>query len=72
MLPLLLPLALFLGVLLAYGRLYRDSEMAVLASAGLGIRRLARPLLWIALPVAVLVGMTSLWLAPAALRTSRI
>ena len=70
-LPLLLPLALFLGVLLAYGRLYRDSEMAVLASAGLGIRRLARPLFWLALPVAILVGTTSLWLAPAALRTSK-
>ena len=70
-LPLLLPLALFLGVLLAYGRLYRDSEMAVLASAGLGTRRLGRPLLMLALPVAVLVGLTSLWLAPAALRTSK-
>ncbi len=70
-LPLLLPLALFLGVLLAYGRLYRDSEMAVLASVGLGTRRLARPLLWIVLPVALLVGLTSLWLAPAAMRTSK-
>ena len=69
--PLLLPLALFLGVLLAYGRLYRDSEMAVLASAGLGVRRLARPLLWLALPVALLVGLTSLWLAPAALQRSK-
>lgn len=72
LLPLLLPLALFLGVLLAYGRLYRDSEMAVLASAGLGIRRLARPLVWIAVPVAIVVGMTSLWLAPAALETSKV
>ena len=71
-LPLLLPLALFLGVLLAYGRLYRDSEMAVLASAGLGIRRLARPLAWIAVPVAIVVGLTSLWLAPAALETSKV
>jgi lipopolysaccharide export system permease protein len=71
-LPLLLPLALFLGVLLAYGRLYRDSEMAVLASAGLGIRRLARPLTWIAVPVAIIVGLTSLWLAPAALETSKV
>jgi lipopolysaccharide export system permease protein len=70
-LPLLLPLALFLGVLLAYGRLYRDSEMAVLASAGLGIRRLSRPLWWLAVPTALLVGLTSLWLAPAALRTSK-
>src|SRR5688572_18248331 len=70
-LPLLLPLALFLGVLLAYGRLYRDSEMAVLSAAGVGLRRLARPLLWIALPIALLVGLTSLWLAPAAMRTSK-
>ena len=70
-LPLLLPLALFLGVLLAYGRLHRDSEMAVLAAAGMGQRRLARPMLWVALPVAIVVGLTSLWLAPAALRTSK-
>jgi lipopolysaccharide export system permease protein len=70
-LPLLLPLALFLGVLLAYGRLYRDSEMAVLASAGVGTTRLVRPLLWIALPIALVVGTTSLWLAPAAMRTSK-
>ncbi len=70
-LPLLLPLSLFLAVLLAYGRMYRDSEMAVLASAGLGIRRLARPLVWLAVPVAIGVGLTSLWLSPAALRTSQ-
>lgn len=70
-LPLLLPLSLFLAVLLAYGRLYRDSEMAVLAATGLGIRRLARPLVWLALPVALAVGATSLWLSPAALRTSQ-
>jgi len=45
--------------------------MAVLASAGLGIRRLARPLVWLAVPVAAAVGVTSLWLSPAALRTSQ-
>ncbi|HET9049120.1 MAG TPA: LPS export ABC transporter permease LptF [Chiayiivirga sp.] len=70
-LPLLLPLSLFLAVLLTYGRMYRDSEMAVLASAGLDIRRLARPLLWLAVVVAILVGATSLWLSPIALRTSQ-
>jgi lipopolysaccharide export system permease protein len=69
-LPLLLPLALFLGVLLAYSRLYRDSEMAVLGSAGLGPRQLMRPLLVLALPVALLVGAVSLWLSPASLRAS--
>ena len=33
-LPILLPLSLMLGLLLAIGRLYRDSEMPVLALAG--------------------------------------
>ena len=64
--------ALFLGVLLAYGRAYRDSEMAVAGRRGTRpYRRMARPLLWVALPTALVVGLTSLWLAPAALNTSK-
>ena len=63
-LTLVLPLALFLGLLLAIGRLYADSEMAVLAAVGLGPQRLWRPLFWVAMPIVVLVGMASLWLAP--------
>ena len=50
-LPLILPLALLLGFLLALGRLYRDSEMYVLAAAGVGPRRLLRPVLQVAVPV---------------------
>jgi lipopolysaccharide export system permease protein len=71
-LPLLLPLALFLGVLLAYSRLYRDSEMAVLGGAGLAPRHLLRPLLGLAVVVALVVGTVSLWLSPAALRASLV
>ena len=70
-LPLLLPLALFLGVLLAFGRLYRDSEMAVLASAGVGPRALLRPLLALALPVMAVVALISIWGSPLALETSK-
>lgn len=70
-LPLLLPLALFLGVLLAFGRLYRDSEMAVLASVGVGPRALLRPLLMLALPVISVVALVSLWGSPLALETSK-
>jgi lipopolysaccharide export system permease protein len=44
-LPLILPLALLLGYLMALGRLYRDSEMYVLAALGVGPRRLLRPVL---------------------------
>lgn len=58
-LPLILPLALLLGLLLATGRLYRDSEMYVLHAIGIGPRRLLRPLLLVALPVVVLVGLCS-------------
>lgn len=70
-LPLLMPLALFVGLLLAVGRLYGDSEMAVLASVGLGPQRLWRPLVLVTLPVVAIVAMSSLWLAPAGARIAR-
>jgi lipopolysaccharide export system permease protein len=65
----LLPLALFLGVLVALGRMYRDSEMLVLASSGMGRRGLLRPAAMLAVPAAILVGLVSLWLGPWAERT---
>jgi lipopolysaccharide export system permease protein len=69
-LTVLVPLALFIGVLLAYGRLWRDNEMAVLQGAGMPLRDLLRPLAWIAVPVVAIVGLISFWLAPAAIRLS--
>ena len=70
-LPLVLPLALFLGLMLCIGRLYRDSEMAVLASFGRGPRDALRPLLWLALPAVLLIAISSLWAGPWAQRTAR-
>ncbi|MBP6596703.1 MAG: LPS export ABC transporter permease LptF [Arenimonas sp.] len=70
-LPLLLPLSLFVGLLLAVGRLYGESEMAVLSSVGLGPQKLWRPLALVTLPVALVVAMASLWLAPAGARVAR-
>jgi lipopolysaccharide export system permease protein len=66
--PILLPLALMLGLLLAIGRLYRDSEMPVLTAIGVGPRRLLRPVLAVTLPVMLVVGVCALWLGPAAER----
>lgn len=63
-LPLILPLALLLGILLATGRLYRDSEMPVLAAVGVGPRRLLRPLLIVTLPVVAFIAACALWLGP--------
>jgi lipopolysaccharide export system permease protein len=70
-LTILLPLAILVGVLLAYGRLWRDSEMAVLQSSGLDLGGLMRPLLLFALPMMVLLGLISFWLGPAADRVSQ-
>lgn len=66
----LLPLAAFLGVLTGLGRMYRESEMHVLASSGMGASGLLRPIGILAAIVAVLVGTVSMWLGPWAARTS--
>ncbi|HVK51643.1 MAG TPA: LPS export ABC transporter permease LptF [Pseudoxanthomonas sp.] len=70
-LPYILPLALMLGLLLSFSRLYRDSEMAVLTGTGVGPRRLLRPLLSLVLPVVLAVALCSLWLGPWAKRTGQ-
>jgi lipopolysaccharide export system permease protein len=69
-LPLILPLGMMLGLLLAVGRLYRDSEMPVLASVGMGPRRMLKPLLLLVVPVVAAIAACSLWLGPWAQRTS--
>lgn len=66
-LGLILPLGLFLGILLAYGRLYLDSEMTVLSATGMSPQRLMILTLGPALVVALLVGWLSLVLAPRGL-----
>ena len=67
----LLPLAVFLSVLIAYGRLYRDSEMAVLSASGLDVSGLMRPLALILLPLAAILALIAFWVAPAAVRLSQ-
>lgn len=63
-LQLILPLGLFLGILLAYGRLYLESEMSVLSATGMSRQRLLAYTLAPAALVALLVGWLSLALAP--------
>ncbi|WP_437884114.1 LPS export ABC transporter permease LptF [Pseudomonas sp. LRF_L74] len=63
-LQLILPLGLFLGILLAYGRLYLDSEMTVLTATGMSNRRLLAYTMAPAALVALLVAWLSLSLAP--------
>lgn len=63
-LELLLPLGLFIGILMAYGRLYVDSEMVVMSACGVGPSQLARFTLAPALIVMLLVAALALFLTP--------
>ena len=62
------PFALFLALLLTFGRLHAEREYAVLATAGAGPGRFVRWLLAPALPVAALVAVFSLAVTPEARR----
>lgn len=70
-LELILPLGMFLGILLAYGRLYVESEMTVLSACGVSTRKLAGYTLVSAVLVALLVGFVSLYVTPAAWQKAR-
>ena len=61
---LILPLGLFLGILLAYGRLYLESEMTVLSATGMSQQRLLGLTMIQAAFVALIVAWLSLSLAP--------
>ncbi|MEM5537403.1 LPS export ABC transporter permease LptF [Neptuniibacter pectenicola] len=63
-LELILPLGLFLGFLLGYGRLYLESEMTVLEACGMSRRRLIGFSMGPALFVAVIVGLLATVVSP--------
>jgi len=62
----MLPLSLFLGVLLAYGRIYADNEMTVLHACGVSEWYVVRVTLVLALITAIFTGAFTLYLAPMA------
>lgn len=64
----LLPVGLLLGVVLAFGRLYHDSEMAAAQAAGVGTGRISTAVWLLALPVCALVIWLNFYLGPRAAR----
>jgi lipopolysaccharide export system permease protein len=61
---LLLPLGFYMAIMLAYGRLYAESEMTVLNACGYGPGALLRQSLIMAAVVALFVMVIMLWLSP--------
>lgn len=60
----ILPLAFFLSLLLAFGRLYIENEMSVLFSSGISKIKLAGYTLGIACIIGLISGSINFWLAP--------
>lgn len=63
-LQMILPVGFLLGILLAYGRMYVESEMTVLHSCGMSERKLLQISFVFALCVSLVVGVMSLYIAP--------
>lgn len=66
----MLPLASMIGLLMALGRMYRESEMHVLMSSGMGPVGLIRPTSILAVVLVLLSAVVALWVGPWATATS--
>ena len=57
---LLLPIGFFLGIVFAFGRLYKDHEIVVMNACGMGYRHFYKPVLLVIAPVFLLNSYTSI------------
>jgi lipopolysaccharide export system permease protein len=62
----LLPFGLMVGIVLAFGRLYHDSEMAAAQACGVGVGRVSVAVWLLALPVTALIAWLNFDLSPRA------
>ena len=70
-LTLLVPIGLFLGIVLALGRLYHESEMTAMTACGVGPLRVYKPIVLLSLVVAALLAVLSFRVVPAAWQKSQ-
>ena len=70
-LALAVPGSFFLGIILALGRLYRDSEMAAMGACGIGPRELYKAVFALAAPLTVVIAWLALDTGPWAAREGR-
>jgi lipopolysaccharide export system permease protein len=55
---------LFLSVVIALGRLYRDTEITALSACGIRMARLIQPVFWVSVVIALTVACFSLFIRP--------
>lgn len=66
-LTILIPIGVFLSIMLAMGRFYRDSEMPAMMACRVGPGSVYRPLTWLVLPLAGVVAWIAMDVGPKAL-----
>jgi len=69
-LSVIMPIGLLLGVVLAFGRLYHDSEMAAALACGVGPAVLYRPIVLLTVAVTLGIAWLTLEVAPGAIARS--
>lgn len=67
-LTLILPLGFFIGLMLVFGRLYVDHEMAVLNGSGVSRNQLARLLLPLTIGYLIVQSILMVWMSPWGIR----
>lgn len=63
-LPTLMPFGLAVGILLAMGRLYADSEVVAMSAGGIGTRKLTQSVTWLVLGGGALTALLALTVSP--------
>ncbi len=63
-LSLYMPFALFIGILLALGRMYQDSEIVAMTAGGIGTAQITRAIMFIAVGFGSVLVVLSLYLSP--------
>lgn len=66
-LPILVPIGLLLGMVMAFGRLYHDSEMTAVLACGVGMVRIYVPVILLGAVVAGVLAWLSLSVGPASM-----
>ncbi len=69
--PMVLSLSLFVAVVVTLGRMYRENEMVIWFAGGVGIVRFVRPVLRMAWPVLLVVGLLQIYAWPWGNRSSQ-
>ncbi|MDB5986870.1 MAG: lptF [Nevskia sp.] len=63
-LVILIPATLLLAIMVSLGRLYSDNEVAAMTGCGVGMGRLYRPFLWLAVALSLLTAALSFEIGP--------